>query len=183
MEADNELCTTLAEIWRLVYEYQRCFITTGIGFSGWIVQGAFVLDVVQFVPPTPKDPKDRNDILSQQGPHPNVDRHPEMSSLAFHSIIDALTMDALTMRMPVADASAATIPSTPAVNARNTNNVNAQNVSAVESAALVASNAKKNKGLDKHLPQRWEPRRSKWRISKKDRRRDRFGWDYYFDYE
>jgi hypothetical protein len=117
------------------------------------VQREFVLDFVQFVPPTPKDPKDRNDILSQQGSHPNVDRHPEISSLTVHSTIDALTMDALTMRMPVAHASAATIPSTPAVNAANTNNANAQNVSAVESAALAASNAKKNKGLDKHLPQ------------------------------
>jgi hypothetical protein len=47
-----------------------------------------VLDFVQFVPPTPKDPKDRNDVLSQRGPHPNVDRHPEISSLAFHSTID-----------------------------------------------------------------------------------------------
>jgi hypothetical protein len=44
-----------------------------------------MLDFVQFVPPTPKDPKDANDILSQQGPHPSVDRHPELSSLAFHS--------------------------------------------------------------------------------------------------
>jgi hypothetical protein len=145
MEANNDLCTTLTEIWRLAYEYQRWFITTGIGFAGW----------------TPKDPKDHNDILSQQGPHPNVDCHPEISSLAFHSTSDALTMDALTMRMPVADALAATIPSTPAVNAANTNNANAQNVSAVESAALAASKAKKNKGLDKHFPWCGESRRSK----------------------
>jgi hypothetical protein len=180
MEADNELCSTLTEIRRLAYEYQRYFITTGIGFSGWIMQRAFMLDFVQllkdFVPPIPKD---RNDILSQQGPHPSEGPDPIAAEylidhqswtvtrqyLVSHSIQPGLGVDALTVRMPVAN-----------------NNANiAHNVSAVESAALAASDAKKNKGLDKHLPRCWEPRRSKWRISKKDHR-DRFGWDY-FDYD
>ncbi len=172
MESDNELCVSLAEIRRIAYQYERYFITTGIGFSGWIMQRQFVIDFLQelkdFVPP----PIDAKDILSQQGPHPSEGPDPiasvmliEKNSwtvtrkyLVSHSIQPSIGMEALTVRMPT----------TADVEVTSTNTTR-------------AAAAKPKKGLDKHLPRCLEPRRSKWRISKKDHR-DRFGWDY-FDYD
>jgi hypothetical protein len=44
MEADNDLCVPLEDIRNLTYHYQRYFISTGIGFSGWIMRRDFVRD-------------------------------------------------------------------------------------------------------------------------------------------
>jgi hypothetical protein len=44
MESDNELCVPLKEIQDLTYRYQRYFISTGIGFSGWIMRRDFLQD-------------------------------------------------------------------------------------------------------------------------------------------
>jgi hypothetical protein len=190
MEADNELCTTLTDIRRLAYQYERYFITTGIGFSGWIMQRQFMIDFIQllkdYVPP-PMDPKD---ILSQQGPKPSEGPDPIAADflidhqswtvtrqyLVSHSIQPSLGVEALTVRMPVA--AAAADAASAAVAAVSTTN---KSQTVAEAAAALKGNNNNNKGLDKHLPRCWEPRRSKWRISKKDHR-DRFGWDY-FDYD
>lgn len=71
MEADNELCVPLTEVRRLAYEHKRYFITTGIGFSGWIMQRQFMHDFLAalqaFVPP----PRNTSDILDVKGSHPN----------------------------------------------------------------------------------------------------------------
>jgi hypothetical protein len=42
MEADNDLCVPLQYIRNLTHHYQRYFISTGIGFSGWIMRRDFV---------------------------------------------------------------------------------------------------------------------------------------------
>lgn len=173
MEADNELCVSMQSIQDLALESQRYFITTGIGFSGWIMRRDFVVDFLQllhdFVPP-PRDPKD---ILNQQGrPPPSEGPDPIAADflmqhqswavtrqyLVSHSIQPSLGQDALTVRMPNSNTDTAVLP------------VN----------QTTATEQKKKKTLDKHLPRCLEPRRSKWRISKNDHR-DRFGWDY-FDY-
>lgn len=172
MEADNELCVPLTEIRRIAYQYERYFITTGIGFSGWIMQRQFMVDFLQelkdYVPP----PKDPNDILDQQGPHPSEGPDPIASVmlidknawtvtrkyLVSHSIQPSIGTEALTVRVPVAPTA-----ETPPANGTR------------------ATPVKPKAGLEKHLPRCLEPRRSKWRISKKDHR-DRFGWDY-FDYD
>lgn len=44
MESDNDLCVPLHDIRNLTYHYQRYFISTGIGFSGWIMSRQFVKD-------------------------------------------------------------------------------------------------------------------------------------------
>lgn len=174
MEADNELCVPLTEIRRIAYQYERYFITTGIGFSGWIMQRQFMLDFLQelkdYVPP----PKDPNDILDRQGPHPAEGPDPIASVmlidknawtvtrkyLVSHSIQPSIGTEALTVRVPSATMGAAPPPAT---------------------NGTKATPVKPKPGLEKHLPRCLEPRRSKWRISKKDHR-DRFGWDY-FDYD
>jgi hypothetical protein len=114
MEADNELCVPLVEIQRIAHQYQRYFITTGIGFSGWIMRRDFVLDFIHaletFQPP-PRNPKD---ILSQLGPPPSEGPDPIAADflsrnnswavtrqyLVSHSIQPSLGIEALTVRMP-----------------------------------------------------------------------------------
>lgn len=44
MEADNDLCTTLEEVHTLAMMHRRYFISTGVGFSGWIMSRQFVQD-------------------------------------------------------------------------------------------------------------------------------------------
>ena len=47
MEPDNNLCVPLTEIRRLAYKYRRYFISTGVGFSGYIMSRTFVEDFVK----------------------------------------------------------------------------------------------------------------------------------------
>lgn len=47
MESDNNLCVPLTEVRRLAYKYQRYFISTGVGFSGYIMNRTFVQDFVK----------------------------------------------------------------------------------------------------------------------------------------
>jgi hypothetical protein len=46
MEADNDLCVPLSYIRNLTYHYQRYFISTGIGFSGWIMRRDFLQEFI-----------------------------------------------------------------------------------------------------------------------------------------
>jgi hypothetical protein len=48
MEADNDLCVPLSEIRDLAFKYQRYFVSTGIGASGWIMSHAFLEDFYFF---------------------------------------------------------------------------------------------------------------------------------------
>lgn len=167
MEADNELCVPLTEIRRIAYDYQRYFITTGIGFSGWIMHRSFVVDFLEALKAYKPPARNSSDILDQKGPHPDEGPDPIASVmliekngwtvtrkyLVSHSIQASQGKDALTVKMPSEQAVEYDKDGKP----------------------------KKKKQLDKHLPRCLEPRRSKWAISKKDHR-DRFGWDY-FDYD
>jgi hypothetical protein len=47
IESDNDLCVSLSEIRNLTYYCQRYFISTGIGFSGYIMSRQFVMDFLQ----------------------------------------------------------------------------------------------------------------------------------------
>ena len=47
MEPDNNLCVPLTEIRRLAYKYRRYFISTGVGFSGYIMNRTFVEDFLK----------------------------------------------------------------------------------------------------------------------------------------
>jgi hypothetical protein len=44
MESDHDLCTSLTEIRSLAYRYERYFMSTGIGTSGWIMSRSFLQD-------------------------------------------------------------------------------------------------------------------------------------------
>jgi len=48
MEADNDLCVPLSEIRDLAFKYQRYFVATGIGASGWIMSHSFLEDFFFF---------------------------------------------------------------------------------------------------------------------------------------
>jgi hypothetical protein len=48
MEADNDLCVPLSEIRDLAFKYQRYFVATGIGASGWIMSHSFLEDFYLF---------------------------------------------------------------------------------------------------------------------------------------
>eukprot|EP00934_Nitzschia_sp_Nitz4_P002114 Nitzschia sp. Nitz4//scaffold282_size24342//5170//6738//NITZ4_008352-RA/size24342-processed-gene-0.32-mRNA-1//-1//CDS//3329545620//2114//frame0 len=167
MEADNELCVPMTEVRRYAYQYERYFITTGIGFSGWIMQRQFMYDFLGALKAFKPPKRNTSDILDMKGDHPDEGPDPIAADmlvekqgwtvtrqyLVSHTIQGGQGADALTVRMPN------------------------------ERPAEVDANGKpkKKKDLDKHLPRCLEPRRSKWRVSKKDHR-DRFGWDY-FDYD
>jgi len=277
MEADNELCVSMVEIQRIALEHRRYFITTGIGFSGWIMRRDFMVDflhALESYQPPPRDPKDP---LSKLGPRPSEGPDPIAADflsqnnswavtrqyLVSHSIQPSMGIDALTVRMPVpgqTPPAGTTVDSLAkgalaytqrqaqraalkdaldqarngppnnhennqskgrilAENITNTNTTSVQEQQQQRRLLQVGlTEASKNKtglravgggaaafgmktnqsgttnilkkpqqgmpakkGLEKHLPRCFEPRRSKWRISKQDHR-DRFGWDY-FDYD
>jgi hypothetical protein len=46
IEADNEICVPLQDIRNLAFRHRRYFISTGIGFSGWIMRRDFLEDFV-----------------------------------------------------------------------------------------------------------------------------------------
>jgi hypothetical protein len=48
MEADNDLCTTLTDLRNLTLTHQRYFISTGVGFSGWIMSRQFLQDFYEW---------------------------------------------------------------------------------------------------------------------------------------
>jgi hypothetical protein len=48
MESDNDLCVPLSDIRDLAFEYQRYFVSTGIGASGWIMSQTFLEDFYEF---------------------------------------------------------------------------------------------------------------------------------------
>ena len=114
MEADNELCVPLVEIQRIALQYQRYFITTGIGFSGWIMRRDFVMDFLHALETFQPAPRDPSDILNRLGPPPSEGPDPIAADflsqnnswavtrqyLVSHSIQPSLGIDALTVRMP-----------------------------------------------------------------------------------
>ena len=120
MEADNELCVPLVEIQRIAHQYRRYFITTGIGFSGWIMRRDFVMDFLHALETFQPAPRNPNDILNKLGPPPSEGPDPIAADflsqnnswavtrqyLVSHSIQPSLGIDALTVRMPTTSGAA-----------------------------------------------------------------------------
>jgi hypothetical protein len=63
MEADNDLCVPLQYIRNLTYHYQRYFISTGVGFSGWIMRRDFVQAFLDVYTPKHRNELENPDVI------------------------------------------------------------------------------------------------------------------------
>lgn len=79
MESDNDLCTTLSHIRDIAFTYRRYFISTGIGFSGWIMSRQFVSDFYEWYK------LDFQQHQQQQGDHDGETSDPDGSVNASHA--------------------------------------------------------------------------------------------------
>eukprot|EP00536_Pseudo-nitzschia_multiseries_P016069 jgi/Psemu1/44827/gm1.44827_g len=73
MESDNDLCVPLTKIRELAYQYQRYFVSTGIGASGWIVTSRFLRDLVGFwrTHQQPRHETDWDELTAEQWLEPD----------------------------------------------------------------------------------------------------------------
>ena len=168
VEADNDLCVPMSMVKDLALTEERYFINTGIGFSGWIMSREFLTDFLELYGNATLDqPVTVPKPGTTTGETIAVDREMRPDVLASYYLTDR---EAWTVTRQYW--------------------VSHTTLESLGVASLTVKDRRKNgEGerlkLDKHLPRCLEPRRGKWKVSRKKPYldpRDRFGWDY-FDYD
>jgi len=171
MEADNDLCVPMTMVKDLALTEQRYFINTGIGFSGWIMSRDFLSDFIALYSNTTLDVPLTKIVNSTTtiGETETVIIEPEIRP-------DVIASYYLTDRQAWAVTRQYWVSHT--------------TLESLGIASLTVKDRRKDDTgermkLDKHLPRCLEPRRGKWKVSRRKPYydpRDRFGWDY-FDYD
>jgi hypothetical protein len=171
IEADNDLCVPMTMVKDLALTEKRYFINIGIGFSGWIMSRSFLTDFIQLYGNTTLDQPTTKIINSTTniGKTEIIKEEPEIRP-------DVLASYYLTDRQAWAVTRQYWVSHT--------------TLESLGIASLTVKDRRKDSTgermkLDKHLPRCLEPRRGKWKVSRRKPfldPRDRFGWDY-FDYD
>ncbi|OEU10740.1 hypothetical protein FRACYDRAFT_246551 [Fragilariopsis cylindrus CCMP1102] len=171
IEADNDLCVPMTMVKDLALTEKRYFINTGIGFSGWIMSRSFLTDFIRLYGNTTLDGPVTKIINSTTkiGETEIIKEEPEIRP-------DVLASYYLTDRQAWAVTRQYWVSHT--------------TLESLGIASLTVKDRRKDSTgermkLDKHLPRCLEPRRGKWKVSRRKPfldPRDRFGWDY-FDYD
>jgi len=168
VEADNDLCVPMSMVKDLALTEERYFINTGIGFSGWIMSREFLNDFIGLYANATLDQKV---TVPKPGTTTNetitVDPEIRPDVLASYYLTDR---EAWTVTRQYW--------------------VSHTTLESLGVASLTVKDRRTNQTgerlkLEKHLPRCLEPRRGKWKVSRRKPYldpRDRFGWDY-FDYD
>jgi hypothetical protein len=175
VEADNDLCVPMTMVRDLALKEKRYFINTGIGFSGWIMSREFLGDFIGLYGNTTIDAVQEstkklptstgnNDTGAAKAPPPPEIR-PDV--LASYYLTDKRAWTVTRQYW-----------------------VSHTTLESLGTPSLTVKDRRKDETgermkLDKHLPRCLEPRRGKWKVSRRRPYldpRDRFGWDY-FDYD
>jgi hypothetical protein len=203
MEMDNELCVSLDHLRNLTHSYHPIyFLSTGIGFSGWIMSRQFVEDFMDIYAParqriwlransttndaTTRSITQNNQNLSQvqqllqykeYSGRPEFKWNPDVvaSLLLIEKQAWAVTQRYLVSHtiLPSVGAGSLTVLES------NPNGGDGDGDSSHKDPGMRGKS--KGRKKSKHLPRCLEPRRAMWPISADDHR-DIYGWDY-FDYD
>jgi len=177
VEADNDLCVPMTMVRDLALKEKRYFINTGIGFSGWIMSREFLGDFIELYENATLDAEESekkattkstgtNDTRAKaKDPPPPPEIRPDV--LASYYLTDKRAWTVTRQYW-----------------------VSHTTLESLGIPSLTVKDRRKDETgermkLDKHLPRCLEPRRGKWKISRRRPYldpRDRFGWDY-FDYD
>jgi len=173
VEADNDLCVPMTMVKDLALTEQRYFINTGIGFSGWIMSREFLKDFIELYGNATLDAeieKSSSETNAKaKANNATEGKQPEIRP-------DVLASYYLT------DKQAWTVTRQYWVSHTTLESIGIASLTVKDRRANETGQRMK---LDKHLPRCLEPRRGKWKVSRRRPYldpRDRFGWDY-FDYE
>ena len=166
LESDNELCVPVKQIKDLAFTEQRYFISTGIGFSGWIMSREFLEDFY-------KAYNHRHKHFNE-GPDP-IGATLLMEKKAWSVTRQYLVSHTLVETISTADA---TTSEAKTDNSKTTFGYPKRDVGPAEPLTV---GRKGNPTAGKHLPRCFEPRRGVWPISDENPH-DLHGWDY-FDYD
>ncbi len=169
VEADNDLCVPMSMVKDLALTEKRYFINTGIGFSGWIMSRQFLEDFLELYGNATRE------LLKQQ------DATSKAEVAGKNATTQEIRPDVLASYY-LTDKRAWTVT--------RQYWVSHTTLESLGIASLTVKDRRQDKTgermkLDKHLPRCLEPRRGKWKVSRRRPYldpRDRFGWDY-FDYE
>jgi hypothetical protein len=156
MESDNDLCVGMSGIRDLAYRHERYFLSTGVGFSGWIMSRQFMLDFLEEYGKDSHGDSNNNDP-NKSTKEEEIERDGyEQPDLVGSNILVRKKAWAVTRTYLV---SHTILPSRG------------------EDALMVAG---ENQGMSRHLPRCFEPRRDVWKALDNDSE-EKIGWDY-FDY-
>eukprot|EP00531_Pseudo-nitzschia_arenysensis_P002132 CAMPEP_0116115114 /NCGR_PEP_ID=MMETSP0329-20121206/335_1 /TAXON_ID=697910 /ORGANISM="Pseudo-nitzschia arenysensis, Strain B593" /LENGTH=547 /DNA_ID=CAMNT_0003608527 /DNA_START=108 /DNA_END=1750 /DNA_ORIENTATION=- len=165
VEADNDLCVPMTMVKDLALTEKRYFINTGIGFSGWIMSREF-LELYGNATQEMVKQQDAKTKAAVAGKNETTQEiRPDV--LASYYLTDKRAWTVTRQYW-----------------------VSHTTLESLGIASLTVKDRRQDKTgermkLDKHLPRCLEPRRGKWKVSRRRPYldpRDRFGWDY-FDYE
>ena len=185
VEADNNLCVPMTMVKDLALNEKRYFINTGIGFSGWIMSREFLGDFIELY---------TNATLEFQAWEKKMEKeHDKASKIPKSSAANDKTAAAAAPPAPevrpdvlasyyLTDKQAWTVTRQYWVSHTTLESLGIASLSVKDRRKEESGERMK---LDKHLPRCLEPRRGKWKVSRRRPYidpRDRFGWDY-FDYE
>ena len=177
VEADNDLCVPMTMVKDLALKEKRYFINTGIGFSGWIMSREFLADFIElYSNATSQVEQEASKSKIEVSSDSTTDANATTTTTTQEIRPDVLASYYLT------DRSAWTVT--------RQYWVSHTTLESLGVASLTVKDRRKDAtgerlGLDKHLPRCLEPRRGKWKVSRRKPYldpRDRFGWDY-FDYD
>lgn len=184
VEADNNLCVPMTMVKDLALNEKRYFINTGIGFSGWIMSREFLGDFIELY--TNKTLEFQAWEKKMEKEHDKASKIPKSS--AANDKTAAAAPPAPEVRPDVlasyylTDKQAWTVTRQYWVSHTTLESLGIASLSVKDRRADEGGERMK---LDKHLPRCLEPRRGKWKVSRRRPYldpRDRFGWDY-FDYD
>ena len=179
VESDNDLCVPMTMVRDLALKEKRYFINTGIGFSGWIMSREFLGDFIELYGNATLDAEESAEKATTKstgkngaGAAVNAKDSPPPPEIR----PDVLASYYLT------DKQAWTVT--------RQYWVSHTTLESLGTPSLTVKDRRKDETgermkLDKHLPRCLEPRRGKWKVSRRRPYldpRDRFGWDY-FDYD
>jgi len=174
VEADNSLCVPMTMVRDLALTEERYFINTGIGFSGWIMSRDFLADFIELYQNKTRgklDAATRKKAIPVASAKNDTQEKPP----------DEIRPDVLASYY-LTDKHAWTVTRQYWVSHTTLESLGTASLSVKDRRKEESGERMK---LDKHLPRCLEPRRGKWKVSRRRPYidpRDRFGWDY-FDYE